>query len=578
MAGANLRLRATDGTWIDGEYATTSGPGFGRTLSTDGGLTNVQQLAGPAIRSGQAWSLRGELDLADVDERLKGRLGAWYDEKKAGFATFDRTIAADQRSAGLSGSVALGRTELRASLEHYGDTTGRQENRASIEGERAIGADWKLALGLTYTDLSGPGAATATGARLDAGARVTWSPEEGTRLYAFGQATAAQWRGIARNDRVGAGAARKLTDKIGVEAEVSTGTTGLGALAALTYDPTADDRYYLGYRLDPDALRAGHSLDGTDLGGITVGAGRRYDDRLTAFAENNYDMFGRRRALTSAYGVTYTPDTRWTLGGALESGDVRDPNASDFQRKAVSLSGGYRDGERRAGSLKGELRLESSADGTRNRTTWLGAGTASARLADDWRLVAGADALVSSSDQSALLDGSYIAANLGFAYRPVANNRLTALAKYQFLHDLPGPQQVTANGTLLGPAQRSHVLSADVSYALNRWLTLGGKYGLRLGQVSTTRAATDFVASGAQLAVVRADVHVLKKWDALLDVRMLRTQETRTVRYGALAGLYHHLGDHMKVGAGYNFATFSDDLTDLTYDDQGVFLNVVGKF
>jgi hypothetical protein len=32
------------------------------------------------------------------------------------------------------------------------------------------------------------------------------------------------------------------------------------------------------------------------------------------------------------------------------------------------------------------------------------------------------------------------------------------------------------------------------------------------------------------------------------------------------------------VGVGYNFGKFSDDLTDLTQDDQGLFLNLVAKF
>ena len=40
--------------------------------------------------------------------------------------------------------------------------------------------------------------------------------------------------------------------------------------------------------------------------------------------------------------------------------------------------------------------------------------------------------------------------------------------------------------------------------------------------------------------------------------------------------LYRYLGDHFKVGVGYNFTDFSDDLTDLSYDHQGVFFNLVG--
>jgi len=35
--------------------------------------------------------------------------------------------------------------------------------------------------------------------------------------------------------------------------------------------------------------------------------------------------------------------------------------------------------------------------------------------------------------------------------------------------------------------------------------------------------------------------------------------------------------DHLKIGIGYNFTDFSDELTDLSYDDRGVFLNLVGS-
>ena len=47
-------------------------------------------------------------------------------------------------------------------------------------------------------------------------------------------------------------------------------------------------------------------------------------------------------------------------------------------------------------------------------------------------------------------------------------------------------------------------------------------------------------------------------------------------RSGALVALYRYLGEHFKVGVGYNFTDFSDDLTDLSYDHQGVFINMIG--
>jgi hypothetical protein len=54
--------------------------------------------------------------------------------------------------------------------------------------------------------------------------------------------------------------------------------------------------------------------------------------------------------------------------------------------------------------------------------------------------------------------------------------------------------------------------------------------------------------------------------------------EAKQTQYGFLAAAYRHIGENMKIGVGYNFGSFSDNVADLTHDDGGVFLNVVGKF
>ena len=49
-------------------------------------------------------------------------------------------------------------------------------------------------------------------------------------------------------------------------------------------------------------------------------------------------------------------------------------------------------------------------------------------------------------------------------------------------------------------------------------------------------------------------------------------------RQGFLAGIDRDLGRNFRIGVGYNFTDFSDDLTDFDYDHQGPFLNLVGKY
>jgi len=39
-----------------------------------------------------------------------------------------------------------------------------------------------------------------------------------------------------------------------------------------------------------------------------------------------------------------------------------------------------------------------------------------------------------------------------------------------------------------------------------------------------------------------------------------------------------HIGKNMKIGIGYNFTKFNDDLSDRDGSSRGWFINLVGKF
>jgi hypothetical protein len=67
-----------------------------------------------------------------------------------------------------------------------------------------------------------------------------------------------------------------------------------------------------------------------------------------------------------------------------------------------------------------------------------------------------------------------------------------------------------------------------------------------------------------------------KGWESMAELRMLDLPDVSQRRSGALLAVYRYFGEHLKVGAGYNFTDFSDDLTDLSYRHQGVFVNLVG--
>jgi predicted porin len=170
-------------------------------------------------------------------------------------------------------------------------------------------------------------------------------------------------------------------------------------------------------------------------------------------------------------------------------------------------------------------------------------------------------------------DARFMETGLGLAYRALADDRLNLLAKHTYLFDIPSPSQATER-----PAQRSHVFSGEALYLLTPRFEAGGHYAHRLGEVRTSRESGDWVESHANLAAVRGRYHLVKQWDAMAEYRWLWVTEAEDMKQGALVGVYRHLGDHLKLGVGYNFTDFSDDLTDLGYDSKGWFVTAVGKY
>jgi hypothetical protein len=75
---------------------------------------------------------------------------------------------------------------------------------------------------------------------------------------------------------------------------------------------------------------------------------------------------------------------------------------------------------------------------------------------------------------------------------------------------------------------------------------------------------------------VRADWRFREAWEGMLEVRALELPDLDERRSGALVAVYRYVGRNFKVGVGYNFTDFSEELTDLSYDHQGAFLNMIG--
>ncbi len=592
LYGADLRLSTAPETYIEGEYAHSRGPGFGKSVSSDGGLTiDDVGTAGKRGRSAEAYRAELKINLAEVtDDAAKGSIGAHYQHFDKGFSSLNDQVEHRKENWGASAAIELGdrgSASLAYNEQRVADGKRDLELAAGVEFE--VTDHITFAPGVTVSQREdGAAGSRNNGSRTDVGAKLTYTQREDRAAYVFGQATVDRSGDRRRNNRVGLGGETMLTEKVSASGEVSYGTRGIGGMAELGYAPTADDHYYIGYRLEPDRqdnFDRSRNLFGEDLGTIVGGVKHRFSEEVSIYAEDSYDLFGDRRTLTQAYGVEYTPNAVWSFNGAGEWGFIEDTSVnettglknSDFDRKAISLSAGYKTENGNAGGVKGEVRLEDSDDDTRDMTSYLLSANVGLKANDDWRFLANLDAVFSDATATTR-DGRYLEGALGYAYRPVDNDRLNALFKYTFLYDYPGADQVTVNGTTRGDAQRSHIFSADANYDITPYLTLGAKYGFRIGETKPRDGSGTWEEASAHLGIVRADINVVKDWDALVEGRILWVPEADGYDLGALAAVYRHVGDNFKIGVGYNFGQFSDDLRDLTYDDHGVFVNVIGQF
>jgi len=226
-----------------------------------------------------------------------------------------------------------------------------------------------------------------------------------------------------------------------------------------------------------------------------------------------------------------------------------------------------------------EYRLDESEQAdtsTTERTTWLFRNNFKYQVTPDWRVVGKLNYSLSDSSLGDFYDGGYTEAVVGYAYRPVRNDRLSALAKYTYFYNVPTTDQVTPLDTPVEFIQKSHIAALDLTYDLTANWTVGGKYAYRMGQVSLDREEPDYFDNSAHLLVLRADWRFRKDWESLVEARMLELPDADETRSGALVAVYRYLGENLKIGAGYNFTDFAEDLTDLSYDHQGVFINFIG--
>ena len=584
LGGADLTLRMSSASWLKLETGLTKGPGVPATTSMDGGYTfGTSDPVGDNEVEASAYRVDASLGFKDVFENGRGRITFYLQDLEAGYSAPGLVTARDLTKYGGTAELPLtDRLSARLKMDKQDQQEGLETETGELNLDYRISEHWTLGSGVRYDNRKDNSAVVPAtqeeGDRTDAAVRLLYDSHAQWTTYGFVQETIQTSGNREDNGRIGAGGSLRLTERFKVDGEVSGGDLGTGGKLGTEFLYSDRTTLYSNYTLENERTDNGLLAR---RGKMASGFRTRYSDSASAYLEERYTHGDVPSGLMHSTGVKLVAFDRLNFGANLDLGTLKDPyTAAELERTALGVSAGYGfDKLKIASALEYRIdNIEQPDTSFSKRTSWLLKNSLKYQLSEDWRLIGKFNYAVSESSMGDYYNGDYTEAVLGYAYRPVQHDRLNALLKYTYFYNLPSADQVTGTNTASDYIQRSHIGSVDVMYDLTPSWTVGGKVAYRYGQVSQDRENPEFFDSRAQLYVVRVDWHFIHHWDALIEGRWLDLPDAQDRRSGVLLGIYRHLGNHIKVGVGYNFSDFSDDLTQLDYKHQGLFINVIGKF
>jgi flagellar motor protein MotB len=585
LNAGDVTLRYDAQSWVKVQQAQSEGLVAMPLQSTDGGFEFVGYDPAAFVDS-DAGASRVDVSLAsnEVIDYGNSLLTLYVQEVDAGYSAPGMLAIKDTKNYGGTFSMPIAELfDVGAKLDQTEQQLGLETRAYEIDVNYALGYRWDISAGYRVDDRVDRSplvvATQEQGERTDAILQIGYDSKQDWSAYTFVQDTLSVTGNRSSNARTGVGGSYRVSEALQIDAELSNGDLGQGGRVGTSYLFSERTSAYINYALENErndsTMLAGRGSQGNLVAGIKT----RLADSTSVFLEERYQYDDMMTGMTHATGMTFTPSTAWSFGIKTDVGTLQDQQTgAETERMAggIQIGAGFESLQFSTGLEYINVDAEQLDLSRTERTTWLFRSNFKYQLSPSSRLLGKLDHSDSESSLGTFYDGGFTEAVFGYALRPVSNDRLNMLAKYTYFYNVPTSGQVSLQNLAAEFIQKSHIGAVDVTYDVKPWFSIGGKYAHRLGQISIDRESSDFFDNNADLFVVRGDVRFRKNWEFLVEGRMLDMADLDERRSGALATISRYLGDHLKIGVGYNFTDFSEDLTDLSFNHHGVFLNLTG--
>jgi hypothetical protein len=585
LEAADVTVRINSDSWFKLQGAQTEGFISSVAHSNDGGF-GFAGYDSASFTDANAGGYRADLSLG---------LGHWFDRARGRVTVYTQSLDGGYSAPGLQtltdaenygGTFQMPVTEklsLRAKSDTRSAELGLTASATELNVAYALNENWGVATGVRRDERRDDSAVVPLtqeqGERTDAVVQVGYDSKRRWSAYGFVQDTLAVDGNREENGRIGTGGTYRISERLKIDAEVSDGDLGAGGKIGTSYLPNERTTLYMNYALENERTDNGLLATRGSEGHTVAGVKTRLSDSTSVYLEERYQNSAFTSGLTHSTGVSLAPTERLNLAASTDIGTLRDAvTGAETDRQAMGFRVGYG-----FNALQLSSGVEYRNDETEqpdltlnSRETWLFRNNFKWQLSEAARLLGKLNHSESVSSLGAFYDGGYTEAVLGFAFRPVRNDRLNALVKYTYLYNVPTTDQLTLKSIAAEFIQKSYVAAVDLDYDLTPKWSIGGKYAHRRGELSLSRDDPQFFDNTADLFIVRTDFRFKEDWEGLVEVRALTMPDLSDKRAGTLVVVSRYLNPHFKVGVGYNFTDFSDDLTDLSYDHAGTFLSLTG--
>jgi flagellar motor protein MotB len=263
LYGADLTFRMSTGSWLKLQAGRSEGLVSTTYRSDDGGFRFLGSDPG-GVTDADAGAYRADLSVAfgDLIDGAPGRLNLYGQRQDAGYSAPGQAAFTDTNQFG--GAVEIPVTE-RLKLTAKADSRLEKDGLETTAGELDVGYQlndrWSVGSGVRYEirqDESPVVPVTQVeGNRTDAVVQVGYDSGARWSSYGFAQATLAKTGDRENNHRGGVGGAFRISERLGLDGEVSYGNLGPAARIGTSYQQSEATQTYLSYSLENERMYDG---------------------------------------------------------------------------------------------------------------------------------------------------------------------------------------------------------------------------------------------------------------------------------------------------------------------------------